>query len=29
MPAARRRAAIVELYRELADCLLANRVWEG
>jgi glutamate---cysteine ligase / carboxylate-amine ligase len=29
LPAGRRRAAIVELYRELADCLLANRVWEG
>lgn len=27
--AAHRRAAIVELYGELADCLRANRVWEG
>jgi gamma-glutamyl:cysteine ligase YbdK (ATP-grasp superfamily) len=29
VPAAQRRAAIVELYGELAGCLRANRVWEG
>lgn len=29
LPTGRRRAAIVELYRELGECLLANRVWEG
>jgi len=29
VPAARRRAAIVELYGELAGCLRANRLWEG
>jgi glutamate---cysteine ligase / carboxylate-amine ligase len=29
VPAARRREAIVELYRELADRLRENRAWEG
>ncbi|HUO86222.1 MAG TPA: glutamate-cysteine ligase family protein [Thermoanaerobaculia bacterium] len=29
VPEAHRRAAIVELYGELGDCLRQNRVWEG
>lgn len=28
-PGARRRTAIQDIYRELTDCLLANRVWRG